>query len=58
MMPFNELTPEQKLQVTIVRIDIILEWIWHVLRIAVPIMLIVTVLALVLAKWRHRRRTR
>lgn len=57
-MPFNELTLEQKLQVTIVRIDIILEWIWYVLRIAVPIMLIVTVLALVLAKWRHRRRTR
>ena len=55
MMPFSELTPEQKLQVTIVRIDIILEWIWHVLRNAVPIMLIVTVLALVLAKWRRRR---
>ena len=55
MMPFNELTPEQKLQVTIVRIDIILEWIWNVLRIAVPIMLIVTVFALLLAKWRRRR---
>ena len=55
MMPFSELTPEQKLQVTIVRIDIILEWIWHVLRIAVPIMLIVTVFAILLAKWRRRR---
>ena len=58
MMPFSELTPEQKLQVTIVRIDIILEWIWHVLRIAVPVMLIVTVFAILLAKWRRRRRAR
>ena len=57
MMPFNELTLEQKIQVTIVRIDIILEWIGWALRIAVPIMLI-TVVVVLLVRFRRRRRSR
>ena len=57
MMPFNELTLEQKIQVTIVRIDIILEWIGWALRIAVPIMLI-TVVVILLVRFRRRRRSR
>lgn len=57
MMPFNELTLEQKIQVTIVRIDIILEWIGWALRIAVPIMLS-TVLVVLLVRFRRRRRSR
>ena len=38
MMPFSALTPGQKLQVTIVRIDIVLVAIWNALRIVVPIL--------------------
>ena len=56
MSPFNALTPEQKLQVLIARIDIILEWILYVLHIAVPAALIVTPLVILLVKWRRRRR--
>ena len=58
MSPFNALTPEQKLQVLIVRIDIILEWILYVLHIAVPAALIVTPLVILLVKWRRRRRAK
>ena len=56
MSPFSSLTPEQKLQVLIVRIDIILEWIWYVLRIAIPAALILTALVILLVRWRHGRR--
>ena len=58
MSPFNALTPEQKLQVLIVRIDIILEWVWYVLRTAVPAALIMTALVILLVKWRRRRRAK
>ena len=58
MSPFNALTPEQKLQVFIARIDIILEWILYVLHIAVPAALIVTPLVILLVKWRRRRRAK
>lgn len=55
MMPFDELTPEKKLQVNIVRIDIIVERIWHLLRIAIPILIIIMVFVFLLARWRRRR---
>ena len=57
MMPFSALTPEQKLQVAIVRIDIVLVAIWNVLRIVVPI-LCVSALLLVAIRIRRRRRAR
>ena len=51
------MTPEQQIQSAIVRIDIILEWIGKVLRIAAPTMLILAVLAIILVKLvaYHRR---
>ena len=55
MMPFNELTPEQKLQVTIVRVDIVLVAIWEALRIVVPILCMSVLLLVVIRIWRRRR---
>lgn len=57
MMPFDTLTPEQKLQVTIVRIDIVLVAIWHVLRVVLPI-LCATVLLIVAIRLLRRGRSR
>ena len=57
MMPFSALTPEQKLQVTIVRIDILLVAIWHVLRIVLPT-LCVAALLIIAIRFRRRRRAR
>ena len=56
MNPFNTLTPEQQLQVLIVRIDIVLEWIGYVLRIAIPTALLVTMLVIITMKLRRRHR--
>ena len=56
MNPFNTLTPEQQLQVLIVRIDIVLEWIGYVLRIAIPTVLLVTMLVIITMKLRRRHR--
>lgn len=55
MMPFSALTPEQKLQVTIVRIDIVLVAIWHVLRIVLPILCVAALLIIAIRFWRRRR---
>ena len=55
MMPFSELTPEQKLQVAIVRIDIVLVAIWNVLRIVVPILCVSALLLVAIRIWRRRR---
>jgi Tfp pilus assembly protein PilX len=44
------MTPEQQIQVAIVRIDIFLERIGYVLRITVPTVLILTVLAIAMVK--------
>ena len=44
------MTPVQQIQVAIVRIDIFLERIGYVLRIAVPTALILTVLAIAMVK--------
>lgn len=57
MMPFDTLTPEQKLQVTIVRIDIVLVAIWRVLRVVLPI-LCAAVLLIVTIRLLRRRRPR
>ena len=55
MMPFSALTPEQKLQVAIVRIDIVLVAIWNVLRIVVPILCVSALLLVAIRIWRRRR---
>ena len=55
MMPFDTLTPEQKLQVTIVRIDIVLVAIWRVLRVALPILCAVVLLIGAIQLLRRRR---
>ena len=55
MMPFSALTPEQKLQVTIVRIDIVLVAIWHILRIVLPIVCAAALLIIAIRFWRRRR---
>ena len=55
MMPFSVLTPEQKLQVAIVRIDIVLVAIWNVLRIVVPILCVSALLLVAIRIWRRRR---
>ena len=55
MMPFSALTPEQKLQVTIVRVDIVLVAIWNVLRIVVPILCVSALLLVAIRIWRRRR---
>lgn len=57
MMPFSALTPEQKLQVTIVRIDIVLVAIWHVLRIVLPIFCAAALLFIAI-RFRRRRQAR
>ena len=57
MMPFSALTPEQKLQVTIVRIDIVLVAIWNALRIVVPIFCAAALLIIAI-RFRRRRRER
>ena len=55
MMPFSALTPEQKLQVTIVRVDIVLMAIWEALRIVVPILCVSALLLVAIRIWRRRR---
>ena len=55
MMPFSALTPEQKLQVTIVRIDIVLVAIWKALLIVVPILCVMTLLIAVIRFLKRRR---
>ena len=55
MMPFSALTPEQKLQVTIVRIDIVLVAIWKALQIVVPILCVMTLLIAVIRFLKRRR---
>jgi len=55
MMPFSALTPEQKLQVTIVRVDIVLVAIWEALRIVVPILCVSALLLVAIRIWRRRR---
>ena len=55
MMPFSALTPEQKLQVAIVHIDIVLVAIWNVLRIVVPILCVSALLLVAIRIWRRRR---
>ena len=55
MMPFSALNPEQKLQVSIVRVDIVLVAIWEALRIVVPILCVSALLLVAIRIWRRRR---
>ena len=55
MMPFNELTPEQEIEVAIVRIDIVLVAILNALRIVVPILCMSALLLVAIRFWRRRR---
>ena len=55
MMPYSALTPEQKLQVAIVRIDIVLVAVWNVLRIVVPILCMSALLLVTIRIWRRSR---
>lgn len=58
MNPWNTLTPEQQMQVLIVRIDIVLVAIWQVLKIAVPFIILITLTTLVVIRLRRRRKLR
>lgn len=55
MMPYSSLTPEQQLQVAIVRIDIVLVAIWNALRIVVPILCVSALLLMAIRIWRRRQ---
>ena len=55
MMPYSALTPEQKLQVAIVRIDIVMVAIWNVLRIVAPILCVSALVLVAIRIWRRRR---
>ena len=55
MMPFSALTPGQKLQVTIVRVDIVMVAIWNALRLVVPVLCMSALLLVAIRIWRRRR---
>ena len=55
MMLYSALTPEQKLQVAIVRIDIVMVAIWNVLRIVAPILCVSALVLVAIRIWRRRR---
>ena len=55
MNPWNTLTPEQQMQVLIVRIDIVLVTIWQVLKVAVPVIILIALISFVAVRLLRRR---
>lgn len=55
MNPWNTLTPEQQMQVLIVRIDIVLVAIWQVLKVAVPVIILIALISFVAVRLLRRR---